>query len=71
VDKPLEVIEVLPNIAPILDFTVMDMGNRDADSQLGNEFSSGQARIVAGCGALTAAACAAYGALFTSRTSGS
>lgn len=44
-------VKTLSNNAPILDFTIMDMGNREGDSQLGNAFSSGQARIVAGCGA--------------------
>ena len=38
------------NNAPILDFVIMDMGNREGDSQGGNSFSSGQARLVAGCG---------------------
>ncbi|KAK0878312.1 hypothetical protein LTR87_007850 [Friedmanniomyces endolithicus] len=46
----LDVIQTFPNIAPILDFTVMDMGNRSADAVV-NEFSSGQARIVTGSGA--------------------
>ncbi|KAK3681472.1 hypothetical protein LTR37_020915 [Vermiconidia calcicola] len=46
----LEVIQTFPNIAPILDFTVMDMGNRSSDAPV-NEFSSGQARIVTGSGA--------------------
>ena len=46
----LEVIQTFANIAPILDFTVMDMGNRTADAPV-NEFSSGQARIVTGSGA--------------------
>ena len=45
------VVKVLSNNAPILDFAIMDMGNREGDSQYGNAFSSGQARIVAGCGA--------------------
>ncbi|KAM4060464.1 mono-functional DNA-alkylating methyl methanesulfonate N-term domain-containing protein [Hirsutella rhossiliensis] len=44
-------VKTLSNNAPILDFAIMDMGNREGDSQLGNAFSSGQARIVAGCGA--------------------
>ncbi|KAM3511504.1 hypothetical protein MY11210_004862 [Beauveria gryllotalpidicola] len=44
-------IKTLSNNAPILDFAIMDMGNRDGDNQQGNVFSSGQARIVAGCGA--------------------
>ncbi|KAH7189364.1 mono-functional DNA-alkylating methyl methanesulfonate N-term-domain-containing protein [Fusarium flagelliforme] len=39
------------NNAPILDFSIMDMGNREGDTQAGNVFSSGQSRIVAGCGA--------------------
>ncbi|KAI9732341.1 MAG: hypothetical protein M1834_001548 [Cirrosporium novae-zelandiae] len=46
----IEVIQSLPNIAPILDFTIMDMGSRGGEGQI-NEFSSGQARIVTGSGA--------------------
>ena len=49
-DPILQLVQVMPNIAPILDFAVMDMGNRENDSQLGNEYSSGQARIVTGSG---------------------
>ncbi|KAJ5924569.1 hypothetical protein N7466_008756 [Penicillium verhagenii] len=45
-----EAIQTLSNIAPILDFTVMDLGNRTNESQT-HEFSSGQARIVTGSGA--------------------
>ncbi|KAJ6096377.1 hypothetical protein N7486_007123 [Penicillium sp. IBT 16267x] len=45
-----ETIQTLSNIAPILDFTVMDLGNRTSESQT-HEFSSGQARIVTGSGA--------------------
>ena len=45
-----EVIQTLPNIAPILDFAIMDMGRRAGESQT-NEYSSGQARIVTGSGA--------------------
>ncbi|PPJ50757.1 hypothetical protein CBER1_07459 [Cercospora berteroae] len=48
--KQIEVVQTFSNIAPILDFTVMDMGNRSADAPV-NEFSSGQARIVTGSGA--------------------
>lgn len=48
--RNLQVLQTFPNIAPILDFTVMDMGNRSADAPV-NEFSSGQARIVTGSGA--------------------
>ncbi|WYZ45974.1 hypothetical protein EsH8_IX_000199 [Colletotrichum jinshuiense] len=44
-----KLIQTIPNIAPILDFSIMDLGNA-GDSQVGNAFSSGQARIVAGCG---------------------
>ncbi|RCI10650.1 hypothetical protein L249_4429 [Ophiocordyceps polyrhachis-furcata BCC 54312] len=44
-------LKTLSNNAPILDFAIMDMGNREGDSQLGSAYSSGQARIVAGCGA--------------------
>jgi DNA damage-binding protein 1 len=46
----LEVLQTFPNIGPILDFTVMDMGNRSGDGHI-NEYSSGQARIVTGSGA--------------------
>lgn len=49
-EKNIEVVQTLPNIAPVLDFTIMDMGNRTGESQI-NEFSSGQARIVTGSGA--------------------
>ncbi|KAJ5638617.1 hypothetical protein N7528_001007 [Penicillium herquei] len=45
-----DVIQTFSNIAPILDFTVMDLGNRASESQT-HEFSSGQARIVTGSGA--------------------
>jgi len=49
-ERGLEVVQTFPNIAPILDFTVMDMGNRSKEAVV-NEFSSGQARIVTGSGA--------------------
>ncbi|KHN97019.1 DNA damage-binding protein 1 [Metarhizium album ARSEF 1941] len=49
--KVMLLVKTLSNNAPILDFAIMDMGNREGDSQFGNAFSSGQARIVAGCGA--------------------
>ena len=45
-EQRLQLIKTLSNIGPILDFAVMDMGNRGDDGQLGNEYSSGQARIV-------------------------
>ncbi|KAL5428547.1 hypothetical protein PMIN04_000694 [Paraphaeosphaeria minitans] len=49
-EKSMEVVQTFSNIAPILDFTVMDMGNRSGEGQT-NEYSSGQARIVTGSGA--------------------
>lgn len=49
-ERGLDVVQTFANIAPILDFTVMDMGNRSSDAPV-NEFSSGQARIVTGSGA--------------------
>lgn len=44
-----EILQILSNIAPILDFTVMDMGNREGEAQA-NEYSTGQVRIVTGSG---------------------
>ncbi|CAK7268161.1 hypothetical protein SEPCBS57363_002953 [Sporothrix epigloea] len=41
-------VQTFPNIGPILDMTVMDMGNR-IDGKA-NEYASGQARIVTGSG---------------------
>jgi len=41
----------LSNNAPILDFVIMDLANRDGEPQAGSSFSSGQTRLVAGCGA--------------------
>ena len=46
----IEVVQTIQNIAPVLDFTIMDMGNRAGEGQT-NEYSSGQARIVTGSGA--------------------
>lgn len=45
-----EVMQTFTNLAPILDFAVMDLGNR-GDGHTMHEFSSGQARIVTGSGA--------------------
>ena len=45
----LELVQTISNIAPILDFAIMDMGNRSAEGQT-NEYSSGQARLVTGSG---------------------
>ncbi|KAL1867769.1 hypothetical protein Plec18167_008513 [Paecilomyces lecythidis] len=49
-DGSFEVIQTFSNIAPILDFTLMDLGNRSGETQM-HEFSSGQARIITGSGA--------------------
>lgn len=49
-EKKIELAQTISNIAPILDFTIMDMGNRAGEGQT-NEYSSGQARIVTGSGA--------------------
>ena len=49
-EQGIELLQAISNIAPILDFTIMDMGNRGGEGQT-NEYSSGQARIVAGSGA--------------------
>ncbi|KAI0380135.1 mono-functional DNA-alkylating methyl methanesulfonate N-term-domain-containing protein [Hypomontagnella monticulosa] len=46
----LDLIQTLDSIAPILDLSVMDMGNREGEGQTTNEYSSGQARIVTGSG---------------------
>lgn len=45
----VEVLQTMPNIAPITDFTIMDMGGRGSERHT-NEYSSGQARIVTGSG---------------------
>jgi DNA damage-binding protein 1 len=47
--RGLFVTDTIPNIAPILSFTVMDMGKRSTEGA-GNAFSTGQARIVTGSG---------------------
>ncbi|WEW59153.1 hypothetical protein PRK78_004622 [Emydomyces testavorans] len=48
-EASFEIIQTLSNIAPILDFNVMDLA--DCGESLTHEFSSGQARIVTGSGA--------------------
>ncbi|MCJ1249851.1 hypothetical protein MMC30_007077 [Trapelia coarctata] len=50
-ENSLEVVQTMTNLAPILDFTIMDMGNRAGEGGQTNEFSSGQARLVTGSGA--------------------
>jgi DNA damage-binding protein 1 len=49
-DGSFEIIQTVSNIAPILDFTIMDLGTREGENYT-HEFSSGQARIVTGSGA--------------------
>ncbi|KAK4189483.1 mono-functional DNA-alkylating methyl methanesulfonate N-term-domain-containing protein [Podospora australis] len=54
----MQLVQTLANIGPIMDFAVMDMGSTtrggvgdgQQEEELGNEYSSGQARIVAGSG---------------------
>ena len=46
----IEVIQTLPNIGPILDCVITDLGTRSGEGQT-SEFSSGQARIITGSGA--------------------
>ena len=48
-EQGIEVVQTISNIAPVLDFTIMDMGNRSGEGQ-SNDYSSGQARIVTGSG---------------------
>lgn len=48
--ETLRKLQTLENIAPILDFAVMDMGSREGEAQ-SNEYSTGQARLVTGSGA--------------------
>ncbi|RMZ82414.1 hypothetical protein DV737_g2117, partial [Chaetothyriales sp. CBS 132003] len=49
VEAGVVVLQTLPNIAPILDFAVMDLGRGGGAAV--SDFSSAQARIVAACGA--------------------
>ncbi|KAI9713144.1 MAG: hypothetical protein M1820_001129 [Bogoriella megaspora] len=48
--EDFDVIQTLPNVAPILDCAITDLGTRAGEGQT-SEFSSGQARIVTGSGA--------------------
>ncbi|KAH6676481.1 binding protein [Halenospora varia] len=48
--EPIEVLQTLANIAPVLDFAVMDMGGREGEATT-NEYSSGQARLITCSGA--------------------
>ena len=49
-EEGVRIVQTFSNIAPILDFTIMDLG-RGAEGGAAPEFSSGQARIVAASGA--------------------
>ena len=49
-ESGLRVIQSFDNIAPIIDFAIMDLG-RGTDTNSMNEFSSGQARLVTASGA--------------------
>ena len=49
-EQSIEVVQSFSNLAPILDFHIMDMGNRSGEGQI-NEFSSGQARLITASGA--------------------
>ena len=49
-EEGVRIIQTFSNIAPILDFSIMDLG-RGAEGGAAPEFSSGQARIVAASGA--------------------
>ncbi|KIX00016.1 uncharacterized protein Z518_10943 [Rhinocladiella mackenziei CBS 650.93] len=49
-EEGVRIVQTFANIAPILDFTIMDLG-RGAEGGQSLEFSSGQARIVAASGA--------------------
>ncbi|CAK7198317.1 hypothetical protein SEUCBS139899_000977 [Sporothrix eucalyptigena] len=46
--KFVQLVQTFSNIGPILDFTIMDMGNREDGKA--NEYASGQARLVTGSG---------------------
>jgi len=49
-EEGIRIVQTFPNIAPILDFTIMDLG-RGGEGGQAPEFSSGQARVVAASGA--------------------
>ena len=46
--KFCQLVQTFSNIGPVLDFTIMDLGNREDGKA--NEYASGQARIVTGSG---------------------
>lgn len=49
-DQAITVLQTMANIAPVLDFAVMDMGSREGEPHT-NDYSSGQARLVTCSGA--------------------
>lgn len=50
-ENKLEVVQKYDNLAPVLDFRVLDMGYSGSDDQQ-HLYSSGQTRIITGSGAL-------------------
>ncbi|CZT45510.1 related to UV-damaged DNA-binding protein [Rhynchosporium secalis] len=46
----IEILQTMDNIAPVLDFEIMDLGGQNDETQ-SNEYSTGQARLVTGSGA--------------------
>jgi len=48
-EPTVQILQTMANVAPILDFTVMDLGGRDGEVH-SSEYSSGEARIVTGSG---------------------
>ncbi|CAG8949204.1 hypothetical protein HYFRA_00004827 [Hymenoscyphus fraxineus] len=50
VAEPIKILQTMANIAPILDFAVMDLGSREGEGRP-NEYASGQARLVTCSGA--------------------
>jgi DNA damage-binding protein 1 len=49
--QSLTLLSSEPNNAPILDFAIMDIGQREGPENVASAFASGQTRLVAGCGA--------------------
>ncbi|KAF2838953.1 DNA damage-binding protein 1 [Patellaria atrata CBS 101060] len=50
IEGSIEILQTFNNLGPILDFTIMDMGNRSGEGY-SNEYSTGQARLVTCSGA--------------------
>jgi hypothetical protein len=51
-DPKIQVIHSFPSLAPILDFQVVNTSHSGTDDQQ-DQYSSGQSRIVSGCGGFT------------------